>query len=155
MNPAVEAGEIPETNPVDVSMEAALELGELKQGGIRTDVPAFYSFVDLLRRPSPGFEERQGISMLADVRSFSLLKDSLGQVSPKSKPADHKQLFEAMNKFLADLEEGVKKRDDKKIKLAMDFCLAFNSGLLGKQMSEIYARRERSDARYITNESVP
>jgi hypothetical protein len=143
-----------ELNPVDVSMEAALELGELKQGGIRDDAPAFRCFVELLRTPSRGFKG-EGISMLADVRSFRLFKESLGQLSPKLTANDHKQLFEVMNSFLADIELGVKNRDEKKIKLAMQFCLAFNSSLLGTQMNDIYARRERSDARYITNESVP
>jgi hypothetical protein len=145
--------EVLELSPADVSMEAALQLEELKQGR-RPEAPALHSLFDLLRKPSQGFSG-QGISMLADVRAFTIFKESLGQVWPKAKTADHDQLTKFASEFLAELERGVADHNKDKIDQAKQFCLAFNTSLLAKHMSDIYARRERSDARYIGHESVP
>jgi hypothetical protein len=146
--------ELQELNPVDTSMDAALQLEEMKQGR-RQDAPALHRLVELLREPSRGFSGQDGISMLADVRSFTIFKESLRQISPKVKAADYNQLQAMITELLAELERGVAERNAQKISQAKQFCLALNTGLLAKQMSEIYARRERSDARYISHESVP
>jgi hypothetical protein len=155
MQPSSEtSSEFQELSPVDASMDAALELEEMKQGR-RQDAPALHRLVELLRKPSRGFSGQDGISMLADVRSFAIFKESLRQVSPTVKAADYDQLQTAIIKFLAELERGVAERNTQKLTQAKQFCLALNTGLLAKQMSDIYARRERSDARYISHESVP
>jgi hypothetical protein len=146
--------EAQEINPVDMSMDAALELEEMKQG-LREDAPALHCLVELLRKPSRGFSGQEGISMLADVRSFTMFRESLGQVSPKVKAANYDQLPTVISDFLSELERGVIEGNTQKVNLAKQFCLAFNTSLLAKQMSDIYARRERSDARYISHESVP
>jgi|HubBroStandDraft_4_1064222.scaffolds.fasta_scaffold14022_1 hypothetical protein len=145
--------EVKEYNPIDVSLEASLQLEEMKQGR-RDDAPALFCLVDLLRKPRRGFSG-QGISMLADIRSFTIFKESLGQVSPKIRTAEHEQLPEIISDFLVELERGVKERNKQKVMLAKQFCLLFNTSLLGREMSELYERRERSDARYISHESVP
>jgi hypothetical protein len=145
--------ELTESSPIDVSMEAALELEELKQGH-RGDAPAFHHLIELLRKPSRGFSG-EGISMLADVRSFTIFKESLGPVSSKVRTASYDQLPSAVSDFLSELERGVKERNTQRLNQAKQFCLVFNTHLLAKQMSDIYARRERSDARYISHESLP
>ena len=79
------------SNPIDTSIEAALELEELKEG-IREDVPALAALFKLLRTPLPAFETGEtGISMLADIRSYTLFKDSLGQLQPKLKAIDFRE----------------------------------------------------------------
>lgn len=45
--------------------------------------------------------------------------------------------------------------DSIKIEEAKRFCLAFNAGILARQMSEVYARRERSDARTVSDDALP
>jgi len=57
--------------------------------------------------------------------------------------------------YLKDLEAGVAARNKEKIEEAKRFCLAFNANLVAKQMTEIYARREGADSRYVSHESVP
>jgi hypothetical protein len=152
METTLDQPEVLESSPADVSMEAALQLEELKQGR-RPDAPALHSLFDLLRKPSQGFSG-EGISMLADLRAFTIFKESLGQVWPKVKMPDHDKLTQFFGEFLAELERGVADRDKHKIEQAKQFCLAFNTSLLAKHMSDIFARRERSDARYISHESV-
>jgi hypothetical protein len=142
-------------SPIDVSIEAALELQELKEN-LRPDAPALGSLFSLLRTPAPAFEKGEnGICMLADVRSYALFKDSIGQVQPTLKAPDFRQFKAVIEKFLNDLERGVAARNHDKIDEAKRFCLALNTNLIARQMHEIYSRRERSDSRYISNESAP
>ena len=154
MQPSSEAPtEATELNPVDASMEAALELEEMKQGR-RADAPALQYLIDLLRKPSVGFAG-EGISMLADMRSFTMFKEFLGQVAPKVQAANSSQLPKVIDNFLSDLQNGVSAGNSEKITLAKRFCLVFNNSLLAKHMSDIYARREHSDARYISHDHLP
>jgi len=148
--------EITLSNPIDISVEAALELEELRQE-IRKDVPALAALFNLLRSPGPAAFEagESGVCMLSDVRSYSLFKDSLGQVQPRLKVPDFRQFKTVMEKYLIDLEHGVKAGDPDKIIEAKRFCLALNANFIARQMSEIYSRRERSDSRYISHESAP
>jgi hypothetical protein len=81
--------ELQDINPVDMSMDAALELEQMKQGA-RDDAPALHRLLELLRTPSRGFSGQEGISMLADMRSFTMFRESLGQVSPKIKAANYR-----------------------------------------------------------------
>lgn len=138
------------SNPIDLSAEAVLELEELKQGK-RTSVPMFEALFTFLQTPLPAFEGR-GISMLDDVRSYTLFRDSLDPKRRKTK--DLPEFRIAIRKYLQEVEEGVKARNNTWINEAKRFCLAFNANLLAKQMKEIYGRRERSDSRYINHESV-
>jgi hypothetical protein len=143
------------SNPIDTSVEAALQLEELKQG-IRDDVPALRALFKLLSTPAAAFEKGEsGVCMLADVRSYTLFKDSLNQVQPKLKAADFRRFKTVIESYLKDLERGVVARDRDKIDEAKRFCLAFNANLVARKMDEIYSRRERSDSRYVSNESPP
>lgn len=143
------------SNPIDISVDAALELEELREG-LRDDAPALDALFSLLRTPAPAFQEgERGLSMLADVRSYALFRDSLGQVQPKLRAGDFRQFNLVIEKYLGELERGVAARNPDKIDEAKRFCLAFNNNLIAKQMNEIHSRRERSDSRYISNESAP
>jgi len=106
-------------NPIDVSMEAALELEEMKQGH-RDDAPALSCLVDLLRRPRRGYSG-EGISMLADVRSLTMFKESLGQVAPKIRTAEHDKLPQVISDFLSELEHGVKERNERRWRQRSNF----------------------------------
>jgi hypothetical protein len=142
------------SDPIDVSIEAAVELDELKEN-LRQDVPALGVLFELLRTPGPAFEGRPGVSMLADIRAFALFRDSLRQLKPKIKVSDHRELQSVLEQFFSELESGVRARKRDKIDQAKQFCLAINANLVARQMSEIYARRERSDSRYVSHESSP
>src|ERR1700730_16536749 len=149
-----ERAELALTNPLDVSIEAAVELDEVKQG-IRKDVPALHALFELLRTPVPAFEGQQSVSMLADIRSYALFRDSLGQVNPKLTFSSHHELKSVIEQLFEELERGIAAGDHDKIEDAKRFCLAINNNLVTKQMQVIYARRERSDSRYISHESAP
>src|SRR6266404_3733153 len=86
-------------NPIDISVEAALELEELKQG-VRSDVPALNAFFHLIRTPAPAFEG-QSISMLADVRSYALFRDALPE---KTKSNNFRDFAKFIEKYLGELE---------------------------------------------------
>ena len=136
-----------DTNPVDLSAEAALELEELRQGE-RSDVPALGNLFTFLRTPGPAFKG-DSVSMLADVRSYALLRNSVGTAPKRSTSFDDFQ--KQVNKYFQELEAGVAARNEEKIEEAKRFCLAFNSNLLAKQMTEIYGRRERANSRYMSH----
>jgi hypothetical protein len=122
------------SNATDISMEAALELQELQET-LRSDTPAFDAFLVILRTPAPPFEEsRDGISMLDDIRSYSLFKDSLGQVQPTLKVPDFRKFKDLIERYMRELEGGVATRDPSKIEEAKQFCLAFNTNLMARQM---------------------
>jgi hypothetical protein len=143
------------TNSIDTSVEAALQLEELKQGA-RKDVPALEALFKLLVTPAPAFEKGEsGMSMLADLRSYALFKESLRQVQPKLMAIDFREFKSVIEKYLKELEHGVAARNVDKIDEAKRFCLALNATLLARQMNEIYSRRERSDSRYVSHESSP
>jgi hypothetical protein len=137
-------------NPIDLSAEAALELEELRQG-VRPDVPALRDLFVFLRTPGPAFAGAS-VSMLDDIRSYALFRDSVGAI-PK-KPTTFEEFRRRVAVYLQELEKGVTHGNKEKIKEAKRFCLAFNANLVNKQMSEIYARRERGDSRYVSHESV-
>jgi len=141
------------SNPVDLSVEAALELEELNQK-IRHDAPALAAFFNLLRSPAPAAfnSGERGICMLSDVRSYSLLKESFRQVQPRLKKSGFREFRAVIEQYLKDLEKGVAAGDARKIDEAKRLCLALNASLVARQMSEITSRRERSDSRYISHE---
>lgn len=137
-------------NPIDLSAEAALQLEEFKQD-VRPDVPALRDLFAYLRTPGPAYAE-ESISMLGDVRSYALLRDSLGSTSKR--PSGFGEFRKSVEIYLKDLEAGVAAGNEDKVKEAKRFCLSFNANLVAKQMSEIYARRERADSRYVDHESL-
>ena len=136
-------------DPVDLSAEAALELEELRQG-VRKDVPALNTLFRVLKTPAQAFAG-ESVSLLGDIRSYALLRDSFGA---KGKTANLAEFREAAERYLDDLEIGVAKGTKQKIEEAKRFCLSFNEKLLEKQMLEIYVRRESSDSRYVSHESL-
>ena len=142
------------SSPIDISIEAALELEELKEG-VRDTAPAFDQLFAFIRTPSPSFEEGQrGLSMLADVRSYAIFRDSIGQVEPAFKAPDFRKFESVIENFMTDLEKGVAAGNPEKIVQAKRFCLALNANLMSRQLGELYARRERSDSRYVSHEST-
>jgi len=145
----------PLSNPVDLSVEAALELEELSQK-IRNDAPALAAFFDLLRSPAPAAFNtgERGICMLGDVRSYSLLKESLGQVQPRLKQSGFREFRTLIEQYLKDLEKGVAAGDARMIDEAKQLCLVLNASLISRQMNELNSRRERSDSRYLSHESA-
>jgi hypothetical protein len=93
--------------------------------------------------------------MLADVRAFPVFRESLGQMSSEVRASGHEEMAKIVERLLSNLEEGVANSDLAMVEAAKQFCTAFNSSLIAKQMSDLYTRREKSDARYISHESVP
>ena len=142
-------------NPIDLSAEAVLELEEFEQHE-RSDVPAMRKLFDLLRTPSPApsFKGNSSISMLADIRSYAVLRDALPQRSPKTNTS-RQEFTEVVERYLKDLEVGVAGGNKAKLDEAKRFCLALNENLLSKRMQEVYLRRERADSRYVSHDSVP
>jgi hypothetical protein len=99
-------------NPIDLSAEAALELEELRQG-VRVDVPALVDLFVFLRTPGPAFAGAS-VSMLDDIRSYALFRDSLGSI-PK-KPTTFEEFRRLVGVYLQDLETGVARGNKEKIK---------------------------------------
>jgi hypothetical protein len=93
------------SNPIDISVDAALELEELSQK-LRDDVPALGTLFNLLRSPAPAAFEmsESGVCMLGDLRSYAMFKESLGQVQPRLKVPDFRQFKTIIEKYLNDLE---------------------------------------------------
>jgi hypothetical protein len=127
------------SNPADLSLEAALELEEVKQH-IRVDSPALSALLHFIRTPLPAFNG-ESISMLADARAYPLLRDS---IHIESGARDFRKIIE---QYLNDLEDGVARADLKKIDEAKRFCIALNTQILAKDMGEFFARREGQDSR--------
>ncbi len=140
-------------NAIDTSAEAALELEELKLG-LRDEVPAFHLLFKLIQTPvpSPEFEGRSSMSMLADLRSYALLRDSVGNAGAKS--TSYVEMRDIVERYLAEIECGVSARQPDKIEEAKRFCISFNGRLLANELSEIYDRREYADSRYMTDASL-
>ncbi len=141
-------------SPVYLSAEALLELEELT-AGIRSDAPTLKVFFTALRTPapSPTFEGNHSVSMLADARSYSILRDAFSMQKIK-RAADSSDFQEAVNKYLHQLEDGVQRGDKRRIADAKMFCLSLGESLIGKQMRETYRNRENSDSRYVDEESI-
>jgi hypothetical protein len=133
-----------ESGPIDLSVDAALELEEYKRG-LRSDVPALKALFHFIRTPARAFVG-ESVSLLADVRAYPLLRDSLGDHS-KKRPTDFGEFRKWVDSYLSELELGVSKRVEKQIEEAKRFCLSLNTHLLARQMNELYTRRERSEAR--------
>lgn len=135
------------SNPVDASIEAALELEELRQG-YRSDAPTLHTFFEMLLKPTPAFLG-SGVRMFADVQNYYLASAAKRK---STKSISREELKRAVEAFLSDLESGVDRREDAKIKEAKSLCLAINDTLLARKMEDIYSRKETSDTRYVTNE---
>jgi hypothetical protein len=103
---------------------------------------ALFSFI---RTPARAFSGKS-VSLLADVRAYPLLRDSLGDHS-KKRPTNFDEFRKWVDSYLTDLEVGVSKRAEKKIEEAKRFCLSLNTHMLARQMNELYTRRERSESR--------
>lgn len=138
------------SSPADLSLEAALELEELKQG-VRNDVPALSALFRLIRTPLPTFSGKQSIRMIADVRAYPLLRDSSG-ISHVGSAEEFENRIEI---YLNELEDGVTRGDLIKIDAAKKFCLAFNRYVLARDMGEFYTRRERQSKLDTSNVNVP
>jgi len=139
------------SNPVDLSVEAALQLEEFKQG-IRNDVPALAELFSFIRTPAPAFEG-ESISLLADVRAYAIFRDSVSERTRRKSGnlSEFRQIFE---QYLKELEQGVASRKSVEIDEAKRFCLSLNTQILVRQMSELYNRRERKDSRGLDHESI-
>lgn len=136
-------------NPVDASIEAALELEELKQGH-RDDAPALHIFFEMLLKPSPAFLGG-GVRMFADVQEYYLRASA--KPAKSAKMPSREEIRRSVESFLSDLEQGVNRREQVKIDAARDLCLAINNNLLSRKMDDIFSRKEKSDTRYVSNES--
>jgi hypothetical protein len=139
------------SSPLDLSVEAVLELEEFKQRQ-REDVPALVALFHFIRTPQPAFSGKS-ISLLDDVRAYPLLRDSLGDRT-KKRPTNFNAFKKWVESYLIDLEAGVQRREGKKIEEAKRFCLSLNTHMLARQMNDIYSRRERSEARNFDHESL-
>lgn len=142
-------------SPLDISTEAALELGELREG-TRQDTPALIELFRLIKAPMPSTPFRGhttvSISMLDDIRSYTLLRDAVGSSAIRAPNyLAFKKIFED---YLSELERGVTARSDKVIEEARRFCLTLSNMIAAKQMDEVYDRRERADSRYVSDESL-
>jgi hypothetical protein len=142
-----------ELSPMDLSAEAALELEERRQGK-RTDTPALSALFNYLRTPAPSaeFQGNVGLSMLADVRAYAVLRDSIG--AKRTKSANMSEFRKRVEAYLTDLELGVNKNAKDKVAEAKAFCLSLNENLISKKMQEIYERREKMDSRYIDYDNL-
>jgi hypothetical protein len=136
-------------NSADLSLEAALELEELKQH-IRDDAPALYALFRLIRTPLPAYNG-ESVSMLADARAYPVLRDSTRSADTVRDYGDFKTFFE---RYLNELEDGVSRADLDKIDEAKRFCLALNTQVIAKEMGEFYTRRERHDSRNIFDDPI-
>ncbi len=143
--------DILKTNPIDLSAEAFLELEELSQGQ-RPDAPAFIELCRFIRTPTPAYRGQDGISMLVDVRSYALLRDSLGIA--RKRISDFKEFRKIFDNYLTDLETGVLARKKDKISEAKRFSVSLNENLLLSEMANIYERHERAEMRHVNHESV-
>src|SRR3979411_282717 len=96
-----------ESDLLNLSVEAALELQELKEG-VRADAPALGKLFGRLKAPAPAFEKGEsGMCMLADIRSYTLFKNSLSRVQPHLKHSDIREFMTVVAKFMDELESGV------------------------------------------------
>jgi hypothetical protein len=140
-------------SPIDLSAEAALELEEVNQGK-RTDAPTLVALFSFLRTPAPAaeFEGNGSLSMLDDARAYVVLRDS---ISPrKARSGDLSEFKKLVESYFIELETGVNAKKKNKVEEAKRFCISLNENLLSKRMAEICQRRERSDFRYVSHDSL-
>ena len=111
---------------------------------------------DLLRTPShaPSFNGNTSISMLADIRSYAVLRDALPPQRSVKSNKTRQEFIDAVMNYLMELEVGVADRNKAKLDEAKRFCVALNENLLAKRMQEIYLRRERADSRYVSHNFI-
>ena len=135
-------------NPVDLSAEAILELGEMEHG-LRSDTPALTALFDLLRTPpvSPTFNGYQSLSMLADVRSFGLLRGSLSVAQPRMTEVDFAGFQKRVEEYLGDLEGRIANNAAAAVAEARRLCSALHDSFLSKQLTDLHERKERSEFR--------
>ncbi|MGP7984856.1 hypothetical protein [Rhodoblastus sp.] len=124
-------------NPIELSLDAALQLEALAQGG-REGAPKFAQLIAVLKAPKPTYSGTSTVSMLTDVRSAPLVRKAILRGSP-SKPEANAQMVN----FLDGLVEAVQKNDLEYIKLAKKFCLALNEQLLAKEYNSLVERQTR------------
>jgi hypothetical protein len=139
--------------PMELSADAALELEELDQGK-RVDAPALDALFQFLRTPVSAvtFAGHGGLSMLADIRAYTILRDSIGRSPPR---VGRRSEFEKLiAEYLIELEAGVHEKKSVKIQEAKRFCLSLSENLLSKRMADVYHRRERVDSRYISYDDI-
>jgi hypothetical protein len=136
-------------NPVEASVEAALELEELRQGR-RSDAPSLHALFEMLLKPTPAFLGN-GVRMFADVQNYYL--SASAKPAKAARAPSREEIRRSVEAFLSDLEDGVTRRDSDKIAEAKKLCLAINNNLLARKMDDIFSRREKSDTRYVKNES--
>jgi len=147
MNPIIDDPQDP-GNAIDLSLEAAIELEELKQR-VRSDAPTLRTLFDLIRTPPFAFRG-ESLSMLEDARAYPLLRDTV-YANRKPISGDFKVFLE---NYLNELEEGVSAKNAEKIAEAKIFCLSLNKLAVAKDMSEFYSRRDRQDGRNIFDEPL-
>ncbi|WP_442753337.1 hypothetical protein ACNHKD_09995 [Methylocystis sp. JAN1] len=136
-------------SPIDLSIEAALELEEMRQK-VRSDAPALIALFKYIRTPSTAFQG-EGVSMLADIRAYSLLRESAAM---RKKPHTFVEFKKYLEDYLLDLERGVEQAESKKVEEAKRFCLALNKAAVAKKMGDLYARRECRNGSSIFDESI-
>jgi hypothetical protein len=148
-----DSGNAQELSPMDLSAEAALELEERRQGK-RNDTPALSALFRFLRTPVPSaeFQGNVALSMLADVRAYAVLRDSIG--AKRAKSTNMSEFRKQVEAYLVDLEAGVLHNKSEKVDEAKAFCLALNENLISRKMQDIYERRERMDSRYINYDAL-
>jgi hypothetical protein len=149
-----EGVDIEPVNAIDLTAEAILQIEELRQH-VRADAPALAELLAFLRTPapSPAFLGHESISMLADVRSYAILRDSL---SPKERPrtSDFREFRDFIEKYLRRLETGVTARKPDLMEEAKTFFMALNENLLSKRLSDIYRHRERVNSQHVGHDNI-
>lgn len=136
-----EAMAVAADNPIDLTLDAAMELEELRQS-LRDDSPALRRLFEYLRSPATKGGE-QVVSRLADIRNHEVLSQSVQSRPRFGSPSDFSHWFE---KYLSGLLAGVDSRSPNSISDAKEFCLALNRHMLAKMHSS--SMETRHSARY-------
>ncbi len=142
--------------PIDLSADAILEIEEMNEGH-RADAPSVKALFDFLRTPpshSLSLNGANAVSMLDDVRAYGLLRMSFARAQPKKIPEKFADFRKLLEEYLSTLESGIVARDAGKIREAKLLCLALHENLMSGQLAEMYQRRERSDSRYLIDDSI-
>lgn len=131
------------TAPLELALDAALELEALAQG-VAENAPSFISLVQLLKEGRQ-LDQVGSVAMLSDVRGVALVRRALpeAQASEKTDQAALRELIaEYLNRLLSDVEahrlEGVRE--------AKRFSLGLNRELLKRQHERLTSRRWRQES---------